>query len=333
MDLMRRLAAIAPCTALLAASILSLAGCGGAEEARSEGLAPPDSYNMVSSPRSLDVGINGEGFFVLQSPNGAERSYSRLGRLDLNAEGRLIHSDGSWVLGRSNRPGLDAEPLDRAPLEMRAQRTTRLQLEGNLDASDSEVMTPFDARDGSTYNFSTSIEIHTPSPRILAVFFSKVSVAGSWAWTVHFSIDDRVTVARLPLRFGPDGRLAPGAPTWVHIPAGDADLPQGIDVQLGAFTQYGARYSLSSMRQDGFAGGVLAHGQLEPDGRLTLHYSNGQYRSGGQLLLARFTVADRLLRSAQSSWHCGQDCAPPMLGTPGSALLGTLMSGALNDGT
>jgi flagellar basal-body rod protein FlgF len=45
----------------------------------------------------LDVAIKGDGFFVLQGPNGQER-YTRNGSLAINSQGTLVTSDGKPVL-------------------------------------------------------------------------------------------------------------------------------------------------------------------------------------------------------------------------------------------
>ncbi len=48
---------------------------------------------LRSTGRDLDLAIEGEGFLRLRLPDGAV-AYTRAGRLDLDAEGRLITSDG-----------------------------------------------------------------------------------------------------------------------------------------------------------------------------------------------------------------------------------------------
>ncbi len=47
--------------------------------------------------RTLDVAIDGRGFFAVQTKNG--RMFSRAGRFHLNAQGTLVNSDGFAVLG------------------------------------------------------------------------------------------------------------------------------------------------------------------------------------------------------------------------------------------
>ncbi|CAN1552018.1 FlgG Flagellar basal body rod protein [Rhabdaerophilaceae bacterium] len=52
---------------------------------------------MEPTQNPMDVAINGEGFFVVQTPQG-ER-FTRNGALSLNANGELVNSDGYALLG------------------------------------------------------------------------------------------------------------------------------------------------------------------------------------------------------------------------------------------
>ena len=54
--------------------------------------------------RDLDLAIDGEGFFRLRLPDGAV-AYTRDGRLDLDAEGRLVTSDGHRLDAPFRIPG------------------------------------------------------------------------------------------------------------------------------------------------------------------------------------------------------------------------------------
>ena len=48
----------------------------------------------------LDVAIDGNGYFVVQTPNGQQR-YTRNGALSINGAGQLVTSDGNQVIGNS----------------------------------------------------------------------------------------------------------------------------------------------------------------------------------------------------------------------------------------
>lgn len=54
---------------------------------------------IYRSDNPLDVAINGEGFFTIQSKDGV--SYTRQGNFTIDRDGNLITTDGAYVLGKS----------------------------------------------------------------------------------------------------------------------------------------------------------------------------------------------------------------------------------------
>ena len=57
---------------------------------------------MSPTDNPLDVAINNDGFFVIDTPEG-ER-YTRKGQFQLDTEGALVTSDGNYVLSDDNAP-------------------------------------------------------------------------------------------------------------------------------------------------------------------------------------------------------------------------------------
>jgi flagellar basal-body rod protein FlgF len=55
--------------------------------------------DLVSTGNELDVAINGQGFFAIQTPNGVR--YTRNGSFSLSAAGELVTKDGMPVLNSS----------------------------------------------------------------------------------------------------------------------------------------------------------------------------------------------------------------------------------------
>ncbi len=53
--------------------------------------------NINPTGNTLDLAINGQGYFQVQLPNG-ETAYTRAGSLQLNAEGTVVTADGYQVL-------------------------------------------------------------------------------------------------------------------------------------------------------------------------------------------------------------------------------------------
>lgn len=57
--------------------------------------------NFESTGRSTDLAIDGDGFFVIETPEG-ER-YTKAGNFAVNAQGYLVTGDGDYVLGENGR--------------------------------------------------------------------------------------------------------------------------------------------------------------------------------------------------------------------------------------
>lgn len=75
---------------------------------RVDTVAQKNGVNWQEGPiqqtgRSLDVAINGPGFFVVQDAGGAQ-AYSRAGNLDVTSQGMLVNSNGQAVLSTGHAP-------------------------------------------------------------------------------------------------------------------------------------------------------------------------------------------------------------------------------------
>ncbi len=96
--------------------------------------------NLTVTGNTLDVAINGSGFFMLQQPDGSS-AYTRAGNFKLDKNGDLKTNSGATVLGYPIDPatGLRTATVP-APLNfpsaqpIAAKQTTSITAEFNLDA-------------------------------------------------------------------------------------------------------------------------------------------------------------------------------------------------------
>lgn len=58
--------------------------------------------DLVTTGNTLDTGIDGDGFFTVNTPDGAR--YTRNGRFQLNPQGQLVTQNGSAVLSDQGTP-------------------------------------------------------------------------------------------------------------------------------------------------------------------------------------------------------------------------------------
>ena len=66
--------------------------------------------HMVQSGNPLDVAINGNGFFVVNTPDGMR--YTRDGNFTLNSDGLLVTAEGFAVMGDGGEISLDGARVD-----------------------------------------------------------------------------------------------------------------------------------------------------------------------------------------------------------------------------
>lgn len=82
-----------------------------------------ESGPMIQTNRDLDVAIQGEGWFAMQTPDGQE-AYSRDGSFQLGANGMLTDMHGNMVMG-DNGPIYLPVPLDNLNISLDGTISTR----------------------------------------------------------------------------------------------------------------------------------------------------------------------------------------------------------------
>ncbi|MEX2307542.1 MAG: flagellar hook basal-body protein [Pirellulales bacterium] len=78
---------------------------------------------IVASSNPLDLALEGDGVFIVEGPSG-ERSYTRAGELQLNANGELVTSAGDRVLGFGVDEQFQVEGGELQPLSIPIGSTT-----------------------------------------------------------------------------------------------------------------------------------------------------------------------------------------------------------------
>jgi flagellar hook protein FlgE len=82
--------------------------------------------------RSLDLAIEGSGYFIIESSTG--RFYTRAGNFRVNEDGILVTQEGDRVLGFRNNGTGGLEDLNVSELFQENVATSAMQVSGNLDA-------------------------------------------------------------------------------------------------------------------------------------------------------------------------------------------------------
>ena len=178
--------------------------------------------NISYTKNSLDLAINGSGFFV-QSNAGAI-SYSRAGQFGLDNQGYVVSNDGFRLQGfqsdgAGNIPGGAYSDLQLESANLPPRQTTGIDMSLNLDAASLPSVTPFDPSDRRTFAFTQASEVfdslgvrHTGT-----LYFSRDTAANDW--TLHVRVDGRDV--------GPDAPTAASATgTAISFPV---NVTTGVD--------------------------------------------------------------------------------------------------------
>jgi flagellar hook protein FlgE len=104
-----------------------------------------------------------------------------------------------------------------------------------------------------------------------------------------------------------------------------------FEVDVTELTQYGSPFSVNDVAQNGYATGRLTAIDITAEGTIFTRYTNGQSRSLGQVAVANFRNPQGLQPIGNTAWVETFDSGNPVVGVPGSASLGVVQSGALEE--
>ena len=277
--------------------------------------------------RSTDVAIQGDGFFIVR--NGAERVYTRAGKLDVDASGNLVGSGGYQVLGWTPDPTTGKIDYTRpvsnitVPIGQVAKPapTTGVTVAGNLSA---------DAAVGDSISKSIVVYDSLGQDHEVALEFTKTA-ANAWSATASVN-GTNYTLTPSTLTFASDGTLSSTTPIVFsgYTPAGADPMTFAIDFGGSSpLVQFGGPSSAEAFRKDGRAIGVLRGFSISDDGSITGQFSNGETMTLGAIATASFANPSGLVRVGNSNYSSTVNSGEALIGQPGTGNRGSLSAGAL----
>ncbi|MCG9656616.1 flagellar hook protein FlgE [Vibrio mediterranei] len=296
-----------------------------------------DKNGSVSGTgRAMDLAINGNGFFVTKDHMG-QTLYTRAGVFGTDKDNYVVGNTGAKLQGYgvdSNNNLLTGSvgDLKISTSSLAAQATDKLDFVANFDASSKVVdqtVNPFDPADPDSFNSSYTSKVYDSlgNSHTVTQYFTKTA---DNTWEVNVQVDGGSTPAQtVPVTFNPDGTLAsPTGSFNVAFPAAGANA-MSIDISLEGSTQFGAAFGVSTNNPNGYTSGELAGVRVEDNGMVFATYTNGQSQLQGQVVLANFANPQGLAKTNGTAWTQSYGSGAPVMGTPGSGVLGDLTPGAL----
>jgi len=117
------------------------------------------------------------------------------------------------------------------------------------------------------------------------------------------------------------------------LPVPDPNINSNFSVSFEGTTQYGGPFARYNFQQDGYASGRMKDLEINDDGTIYARYTNGEAQVLGQVALASFANMEGLTPIGQTEWQESFESGDATIGEPGTGLLGTIQSAALEDST
>ncbi len=296
---------------------------------------------------NLDLAISGQGFFVLENPDGTI-SYTRAGAYSVDRDGYVInHANDrlqvypavSGVGGSTtfNTGVLQDLQLPTAPSSPVA--TDNITASLNLDSSSGVPAVAFDPANPASYNSATSTTVYDSlgNPHTTTFYFVKT---GTNAWDAYAYVDGNSVSTgtatppasgEVSLTFSDSGALTSPAGGVATLPSftppGAAAMTISLD--LNGTTQYGAAFGVNNLTQNGYTSGRLAGVDIDTEGVIFARYTNGQSSPLGKVALAKFNNNQGLRQVGDTSWVESYQSGVAQLGEAGTSSFGQIQSGAL----
>jgi flagellar hook protein FlgE len=130
----------------------------------------------------------------------------------------------------------------------------------------------------------------------------------------------------------PNGALGPRTVlNGGTLPVAQPTASSNFEIRVDNSTQYGSPFGVNVVDQNGFTTGRLSGIDIDPSGIIFARYTNGQNQPLGQVALAAFANTQGLAAAGESSWVETVESGEPLVGSAGTASLGVINSGALED--
>lgn len=337
--------------------------------------------NLEYTENALDLGINGEGFFVLD--NNGEQLYTRAGAFQVDKDGYVVNSAGQRLQVYPQKdPTSDAADFNvgqlsdlKLPLndDSAALATSNINMDINLRSDAEELIDPatgapyvMDTSDPDSYNYSTSMTVYDSegTARTMTMYFAKTANPLEWnvyaeleglntggtppftptnTFTVIFDSNGNLDVTAMgssqatltfdltqydPVNGATIGPLDPTTATATS-PNGLGVNPGSITLDLSGMTQYGSKYSVNDLSQDGYTNGRLIAFDVNQNGVVYARYTNGRGDILGQVAMANFDNPQGLQQVGDNNWAESFVSGQPTFGVAGDGRLGAVQSGAL----
>ncbi|HRD70270.1 MAG TPA: flagellar hook protein FlgE [Legionella sp.] len=326
--------------------------------------------NLTPTTNTLDLAVNGSGFFIL-SDQGAT-TYTRAGQFKLDNQNYIVNGSNQRLTGlladQSGKITGASGDLKINTANITPNATKSVKVGVNLYAKATPPTADWSggatpATD--TYNNVTSSTIYDSlgNSHVLSMYF--VHADGSAAvgdpnasspvntqnqWYVAFQIDNQNVPPNVGahntdnlfrMNFNDDGSFGGVFDTSnnalannlvpLSLNLNNGSSPLSMNIDFSNSTQFGSPFAVTSAQNDGYTTGSLAGLDIDDSGIILGRYTNGQSLAMGQIQLANFPDPESLKNLGNTSWSETIASGQPLVSAAGSGGLGLINSGAVEE--
>jgi flagellar hook protein FlgE len=304
-----------------------------------------EAGEYTTTGRTLDIAIQGRGFFVLNGrvDGSGGTVYGRDGRLSESVagtaefgagdaavgvqQGFLVDKNGYFLQGWAAAEDgsvpaagpLTALRVDPDVFTASGKATTRAALAVNLPAG---------TADGGIEARGIDVFDSAWQQRSLQLSFNK-SGTSPLTWTM--AVDDAPVGE---LRFNSDGTIASPqsfdlAVNFANGEGAGDDTTARFTLDVSGFTQYAAGFAVYDYGHDGYAPGALSGIRFDEAGNVVGEFDNGRSRTLYRLAIADFTDPDGLGRMPGDVWEATSGSGAALLQRAGEGGRGSIAAETL----
>jgi flagellar hook protein FlgE len=326
--------------------------------------------NVNITGNSLDVAINGGGFFQITKGDGST-AYTRDGEFKLDKDGNIITNNGAALMGyptdvtgaTTSQTTQKLKVPTGAPIA--AKQTAKITTELNLDARAPIAASVTPPTPLATYGTSLTTYDSQGKPIPVSLYFQRIdpnqtptapaiadphlvaSVTSATnatplatdQWAVYSGNDPTNPTYEGTLCFNASGAIDtfnstfPPTPGLLITPPSQSIItPFRVAVDVSKVSQYGVNFAISNLSQDGYTSGEFTGLSIDGKGVITTRYSNGQtQKDGGMIALADFRNVQGLSPTGAGEYQETFKSGAAVLGKPTIGRFGELRSGAVEE--
>ena len=309
---------------------------------------------LASTTSTTDLGVQGNGFFVVQDSNG-NTALTRAGSFVANAAGNLVNTAGYELMGYNLTDGSSAtangvgglQVINLSKQSLSASPSTTGTINYNLSSNATAVTgdTPASNAADATYTSKTSVAAYDNlgNQVTLDVYFTKTG-DNTWEATT-FNQADAASGGGFPYASAAlssqtltynatTGKLETvgGATTPLDL---SVPIPNGktLSIDIGHSTQLAADFNVATATIGGSAPSKLDHITIGTDGTVTSVYANGVQTPSYRVPLASVPSPDNMTSLTGNVYEPSLTSGQMTVGTAQTGSLGAIESNSLENST